>query len=262
MAEHELSPRQRREREFYTQFAAQAPDEISFDTVRGDESRPENPYWFVPQAVVRRFTRPGQRLLDFGCGPGLYSVLFASVGYEVHGFDIAPANVAHARRLAERYGVADRTHLSVGMAEALDHADDSIDVVVGVDILHHVDIGRAMREVRRVLKPGGVAIFREPVAAPLFDALRNTRVVRAFWPNSASLDRHTTEDERKLSAADLRTIRELFPDTETRYFRLFSRLTRLGVSQRPLERADQRLLRALPALGRYCGTVVLTCPKS
>jgi SAM-dependent methyltransferase len=52
--------------------------------------------------------RPGARLLDVTCGPGLYAVEFARRGCEVTGIDFSPASIAHARQLAAQEGVADR----------------------------------------------------------------------------------------------------------------------------------------------------------
>src|SRR5437899_1038840 len=80
--------RQHRERQFYEEYSRSTePSEISFEPILGNERRPWNPYWFVCEVVTRHFTSPEQRLLDFGCGPGIYSLLFARVGYEVFGFD-------------------------------------------------------------------------------------------------------------------------------------------------------------------------------
>ena len=261
MPEISLSERQQRELEYYTKYAQiAAPNEVWFDPVRGTESRPENEYWYLCGEVARLF-KPGDRLLDFGCGPGFFSVMFASVGYETYGFDIAPANVAKAEELARRYNLAERTHFAVGLAEKLDYPSNHFEMVVGVDILHHVDIAQAMAEVRRTLKPGGIAMFKEPVAAPVFDAVRNTRFVKALFPNSASFERHVTEDERKLSRSDIETIRRYFPDISVRHYRLFSRLDKIVGQRRGLYRADHAILRSVPALGRYAGTAVLTFSK-
>lgn len=50
-------------------------------------------------------------------------------------------------------------HFETGYAEKLPAADDSIDVIVVMFTLHHVDVGRFVKECRRVLKPEGVALF-------------------------------------------------------------------------------------------------------
>lgn len=257
-----LTLRQQRESAYYDEYSRlTAPREVDFAPISGRESRPWDAYWYLCEQVVRHFRDRTQRLLDFGCGPGEYAVLFAKLGYEVHGFDISPANIAHAEWLARQYGVAERTHFAVGVAEELAYPSDFFDVATGVDILHHVEIGPALRECMRTLKSGGRAFFREPIAAPVFDALRNTRLVKACIPNAKSFERHITEDERKLSAADLRVIREICPDTRIRPFRLISRLDKLVLSESALERTDAALLKVLPFLGRFCGTIVMTLAK-
>jgi len=261
-----LTGRQFREQQYYDAFVQHRPPGIaSLAPIRGQERRPWNPYWFVTELAITHFHSRDQRLLDFGCGPGSYSVPFAHIGYEVHGFDVSPANVHAAETLAARHGVADRTHFVVGVAEELEYPTGFFDLIVGIDILHHVEIGRAIRECLRVLKPGGVAIFKEPVESPVFDAVRNSRIGLAIKPKQPSLEAHLTEDERKLQKADVRLIGQLCRMQETR-FRLFSRLDTVlgsrgvtaGGSSR-LEIFDRYVLRALPFMRAFAGSTVLQC---
>jgi 2-polyprenyl-3-methyl-5-hydroxy-6-metoxy-1,4-benzoquinol methylase len=263
-----LTGRQDRERRYYDEFVKRTPHKAaSLQAVRG-EKRPWNPYWYVAQLVVERFSSPSQRLLDFGCGPGTYAVQMAHVGYEVHGFDISPSNIAAADELAAGYHVAERTHFKVGQAERLEYPDAYFDVIVGIDILHHVEIRQAILECMRTLKPGGVAIFKEPVEAPLFDRLRQTRLGLAVQSKEPSFEHHVTEDERKLTAQDLAVIKEI-SRVQERHFRLVSRLetlignrlhTRAGASR--LEMLDALLLERCSPLRRLAGSIVLTCSHS
>jgi SAM-dependent methyltransferase len=264
------SGRQERERAYYDQYAKlTAPKEISFASVDGREERPFNPYWGALALVRAVYRADGQRLLDFGCGPGMYSVLCARLGYEVFGFDISSENVRAARALAARYGFGDRAHFLEGVAECLDYPDEFFDVVLGIDILHHVDIAPAIRECRRVLKPGGLAVFKEPVEALLLEPLRNSRL--GFWitPKDASFERHITEDERKLTPTDLVVIQSVFPDVTMKRFRLFSRLEQFlgglalnssGASR--LEIFDRWLLDTAPFLEPFAGAVLMQLRKS
>ena len=189
----------------------------------------------------------------------------AHVGYEVYGFDISRSNIAAANELAAAYHFTERTHFSVGQAERLEYPDAYFDVIVGIDILHHVEIRPAILECLRTLKPGGVAIFKEPVEAPLFDRLRGTRLGLALQSKEPSFEHHVTADERKLATQDLAVIRELCC-VEERHFRLVSRLetltgprfhTRAGASR--LEMLDAWLLERYPPLQRLAGSIVLTC---
>jgi 2-polyprenyl-3-methyl-5-hydroxy-6-metoxy-1,4-benzoquinol methylase len=259
-----LTDRQRRERAYYDEYARRtAPEGLSFRAVVGDERRPWNAYWRVAGIVRDLRTAGSQRLLDFGCGPGNYSVMFAKLGYEVFGFDISPVNVESAERLARKYKVADRTHFVQGVAEHLAYPDGYFDVIVGIDILHHVDIPAAMLEMLRVLKPGGTAIFKEPVEAPLFDRLRNTRFGRWVAPKAASFERHITEDERKLSRDDLATVRAAVPSLSVHHFRVLARLDALlgnrfqWKGSSIFEMVDSALLRYLPIIDRVAGEAVL-----
>jgi SAM-dependent methyltransferase len=260
-----LTARQDRERRYYDEFVKRTPARVAaLEAIRG-ERRPWNPYWYVAELVLERFNNRSQRLLDFGCGPGTYAVQFAHIGYQVYGFDISPSNIRAAEELAASYHVDDRTHFSAGQAEQLNYPSDYFDTIVGIDILHHVEIKPAMSECLRVLKPGGVAIFKEPIEAPWFDRLRNTRLGLALRSKDASFERHVTQDERKLTAEDLGAIRALCRVDERR-FRLVSRLetfvgrglyTASGASR--LEMLDAWLLENCSSLKPLAGSVVITC---
>ncbi len=267
MVSPSLTDRQRRELEFYEEFSERnAPAEVSFDPISGEETRPWNSYWSLIEVVRSQFVSEGQRLLDFGCGKGEFSVIFAKIGYEVAGFDLSPNNVAIAQQLAQKYDLAGRTRFSVGVAERLDYPDESFDVIVGIDILHHVAIPQALSECTRVLKPGGLAVFHEPARVPVFDWLRETRFGMWVAPREVSLDRHITHDERKLSPADFKLIGDAGLKLTAERFLLFSRLDRFvrkPGSKEPssLEKMDARLFRLLPFLKRFGGIVVLALRK-
>ena len=264
-----FTERQRREREYYEEYSTlTAPAEVCFDPVLGRERRPWNPYWFLCDSVAARFRSSQQRLLDFGCGPGIYSVIFGKVGYEVFGFDISPNNVALARQLAEKYTLSETVNFTVGTAERIGYPDEYFDIVVGIDILHHVDIAHSVKECLRVLKRGGTAFFKEPVAAAVFDPIRNSALGRLLIPKTASLERHITQDERKLTACDLQTIKELCPEISVKRFRLFSRVDafnkRLAANGRPsaIEKFDERVFQLLPFMKTFSGDVVISLKKA
>ncbi len=102
--------------------------------------------------------RPGQRVLEIGCGTGnlLLAAKRAQPGAVVVGLDPDLDALARAHRKARRRGLA--VQLDRGYADELPYADNSVDVVFSSFMLHHVPTDRreqAIREVRRVLSPGG-----------------------------------------------------------------------------------------------------------
>jgi ubiquinone/menaquinone biosynthesis C-methylase UbiE len=107
----------------------------------------------------------GGRALEVGCGRGVGTELILKVSGadRVDAFDLDPDMVARARRRIDRYG--DRVRLSVGDVEHIDAEDGAYDAVFDFGIIHHVpDWRSAVREVHRVLKPGGRFYVEEVLA--------------------------------------------------------------------------------------------------
>jgi ubiquinone/menaquinone biosynthesis C-methylase UbiE len=262
-----LTPRHERERQFYDEYSKRnEAAEICFDPVTSEQPRPWNSYWYTMGLAREHFRHQGQRLLDFGCGPGEFSLLYAKIGYQVTAFDLSENNIAIATERAEKYDFAEQTHFSVGIAEELDYPSDSFDVIVGIDILHHVDIARAIPECARVLKKGGIAIFHEPVQVPAFERFRESRIGLRLAPKNKSYDLHQTDDERKLTADELQCVTHLGSEVSVKRFHLTSRLSRFiknrnGGRPAAFEKLDDHLTRTMPSLGNYGGIAVIKVTK-
>lgn len=259
-----LSERQRRELEFYEEFSKMHPPEAFFASIAGEETRPWNSYWQVVEIAKQNFRSEDQKLLDFGCGKGELSLVLSKVGYEVFGFDLSPNNIAIAKRLATEYKITERTHFQVCVAEKLDYPTDYFDVLVGADILHHVEITQAVSECSRVLKKGGVAIFHEPVRVPIFDIVRESKVGRWLVPKEASLERQVTQDERKLTITDIEVIKRIGVNSSTQRFLLFSRLDRfitISKGSSFLEQVDFYLFKMFPVLNQFGGVAIIVLRK-
>jgi SAM-dependent methyltransferase len=100
---------------------------------------------------------PGKRALEVGCGTGYFSNIFLETGVRLHSIDISPELLEKA---VQRCG--NRADFRVRDIEALDFKDGFFDAAVGIRVLHHLDMEAAFREIRRVLKKGGVIAFCEP----------------------------------------------------------------------------------------------------
>lgn len=129
------------------------------------------------------------RVLDLGCGAGHVSFTIASLVENVVACDLSPRMLDVVASAAQEKGLANiRTEQAV--AESLPFANGSFDVVVSRYSAHHwQDVGQALREVRRVLKPGGEAIFMDVISPghPVLDVylqtaemLRDTSHVRDY----------------------------------------------------------------------------------
>ena len=151
---------------------------------------------------------PYGKVLEVGCGTGFFTLnlMLAGVIGEAHVTDISPGMVNVAERNAKELGLT--VHGKVADAETLPYDDGTFDLVVGHAVLHHIpDVELALREVVRVLKPGGRFVFAgEPttygdaVARRLSHAawvaatrLSHLPLVRAGWSRP--------KDELKASSA-------------------------------------------------------------
>ncbi len=109
--------------------------------------------------------KPGSRVLDMACGDGLYSVWLAErVGATGHvvGVDIATAYLELARKQAWSSAVAERISFQTGDIGGLPFADDEFDVAWCAHSLYSLpDPVAALRELRRVVRPGGVVAILE-----------------------------------------------------------------------------------------------------
>lgn len=113
----------------------------------------------VQQVVAAMDVRPGQRILDLGCGNGWGTRLLAQAapGATAVGIDASPAMVARAEAAHTN---TIRARYEVGRFEALDFRDKSFDRAFSMEALYYaVDLERSLVEVVRVLKPGGRVDF-------------------------------------------------------------------------------------------------------
>jgi ubiquinone/menaquinone biosynthesis C-methylase UbiE len=193
--------------------------------------------------VAGRDGWPYATALELGCGTGFFLLNLRQAGVLEYGHvtDLSPGMVEVAVRNARSLGF--EVEGRVADAESLPYDDESFDLVVGHAVLHHIpDLDLAMREVLRVLKPGGRFVFAgEPTSKGDWVARRLSRAtwwaasritqlppLRARWARPASelaessraaalesvVDIHTFDPDRlaalclRSGAVDVRTVTE------------------------------------------------------
>jgi 2-polyprenyl-3-methyl-5-hydroxy-6-metoxy-1,4-benzoquinol methylase len=196
----------------------------------------------------------GRRVLDFGCGHGMAAVVMSTRGAKVAAFDLSGGYVAEARARALANGVA--VDFIQANGECLPFANDAFDYIWGNAVLHHLDLRRAGRELLRVLKPEGLAVFCEPWGGnPLLGWARR---------HLHYAGKKRTPEETPLTAADVDKLRHIFPGVDITGYQLFSMVARVlgrGALVRVLAWWDDRLLASLPFCQRWCRYVVVALRK-
>ena len=201
----------------------------------------------------------GLNILEYGCGDGENTAALAqrAVG-SLTALDISPELIMIARRRLEVNGITTTVNFVVGSAHELPLPNESIDVVFGIAILHHLDLFVASREVQRVLRKGGRAIFQEPV--------RNSRLLallRKLIPYRAP---DVSPFERPLTDRELVQFGQTYSSYHAKVFQLpifnvLNMLPGLRGQHRRWQKWDAAILKKIPALRTYASVQVIELVK-
>lgn len=217
----------------------------------------------------------GKRVLELGSGAGEGAVFFALKGAKVTATDLSPAMLEVVKQVAAYHKVEVDTQIS--SAEDLSSfADQSFDVVYAANLLHHVDIAACLDEVNRVLKPGGMAAFWDPVA--------HNPVINVYRAMAADV---RTEDEHPIRRRDLKLFTERFSAVKNKFFwlttlaiflkfylidrinpnedrywkRILNKERELRKFYLPLEMLDRVILTVLPIFKWWCWNIAVMVRK-
>jgi len=150
---------------------------------------------WVP-SYLERIAQNHERVLEVGCGQGVDSIKLCSIlrpSASYIGIDYSPESVNQARQTSIELSnqLTVKPIYKVGNAEALEFPDNSFDAVYSMGVIHHTaDEHRAIREIWRVLKPGGVAyivLYRK--WAPKVLAAKILRAVQRVFDAVLGTDR-------------------------------------------------------------------------
>ena len=199
----------------------------------------------------------GQRVLEYGCGTGSHSMEMARRGGVVTGIDISEIGIQKARDRATKAKVTGAEYLVMD-AEEMEFDDNTFDLIIGEGILHHLDLEKSYSEISRVLKPGGRAIFMEP--------LGHNPAIEIFRMLTPKL---RTADEHPLRWRDLKLADKYFSSTKMHYFHLISfgsliflRTSFFYKTVELLDKIDSFLFKAVPVSGllAWYSIMVMSAP--
>jgi SAM-dependent methyltransferase len=202
----------------------------------------------------------GEKVLDFGCGMGWATEIYARAGAEVTGIDISMGSIFRARQRIQERGLSDRVRFVQASGEQLPFIE-YFDLVVGVAILHHLELASAVASIRTVLKKkGGRAVFMEPLGHnPLINLFRKLTPSRR------------TRDECPLPITFLNMLKNHFESVEYHAYGLLALLAYLFIPlrahglfcfvNRHLSRLDDKLFELAPFLRKYAWGCVIEVRK-
>lgn len=164
------------------------------------------------QELITRHAPPAPATVyDIGGGPGVYALWLAQQGYSVHLLDAVPLHIEQARAASLSQPGVSLASLQVGDARQLPFADESADLVLLLGPLYHLvereERLAALREARRVLRPGGVLCAA--VISRFVSLLDNLNERPQVFDNAR---------ETAMIAADLASGQHRNPTGETFYF--------------------------------------------
>jgi SAM-dependent methyltransferase len=133
--------------------------------------------------IARVFKKEGiKRVLDLGCGSGRHLVFLAKNGFDVYGIDIAKSGIKLAKNWLKEEKL--KAHLKIGdIYKKLPYKDNFFDAIVSTQTLHHnriEKIRKAIKEIERILKPGGL-IFITMRRALRVKGWRKNKIVIHRW---------------------------------------------------------------------------------
>ncbi|MDP8908779.1 MAG: class I SAM-dependent methyltransferase [Chloroflexota bacterium] len=152
----------------------------------------------------------GRRVLDAGCGQGDLTLHLLRSGAQVTALDLSPAMIDVVRRRTAKF--ARPPTLITAPLEQSELPAASFDLIVGNYVLHHLELDAGGRELARLLRPGGRAIFVENSARNrVLSCARRTLAGRFGIP------RLGTADEHPLGQRDLRDLSASFAEVRVHY---------------------------------------------
>ena len=215
-------------------------------------------YWAIAEGAERYVETvarlaAGKDVLEYGCADGSFARRLAPEARSVAAIDISDAAIRNAAAGCD----APNVRFAVMDAMNMDFRGGSFDLVFGSGIVHHLATADCAREVSRVLRPGGTALFWEPLG--LNPAIN---LYRYLTPSAR------TPDEHPLLLADFRILREHFASVSvqryglTTFLALPFRAKPMGAVLRSALGKLDAALTAMPGVRELAWYALITCQKA
>lgn len=145
-------------------------------------------------------------MLDYGCGDASYLLLFSPYFERGYGIDISEMRITRGQSLIKKNNIK---NVDIHIMDAMhtDFDEHTFDIIYGTAILHHLDLNKALSELKRILKPDGAAIFFEPLGTNFF-----INLYRHLTPKARTID------EQPFRKSEIDLILKHFPNSQFKYF--------------------------------------------
>ncbi|GBD90548.1 glycine/sarcosine/dimethylglycine N-methyltransferase [bacterium BMS3Abin04] len=194
-----------------------------------------------------------KRVLELGCGKNSHAFNLAKMGGNIYGIDISEVAIKYSKEVIKEMGLETLTSFTAMNAEELKFENDFFDKIIGSSILHHLDLGKAIPEVSRVLKNSGKAVFIEPLGHNIM-----INLYRKLTPNFRTIDEHP------FLMKDFNILKQNFKKVEIHYFHLttlfavpFRKTLWFKSILRLFQSIDRFLFNFLPFLRKQAWQVVI-----
>tara|TARA_B100001250_G_scaffold410620_1_gene437438 strand:+ start:550 stop:1332 length:783 start_codon:yes stop_codon:yes gene_type:complete len=205
------------------------------------------PYQYVEEELINNISN--QKILDYCCGTGVYSIIPALNNAKIFGIDISNRSIDVAKERADIFNVSDKCIFNVCDAEKLSFEDNFFDLILSYGSLSYLDLEKSFKELRRVLKPNGKLIVIDSLGYnPIINFNRKT--------NIKNYARDYLNDLKTITHKDLNISLKYFNSYSIKYFDFFtlagyaiSKKFQYRIDPNKLTRIDNLFLR-LPLINR------------
>jgi ubiquinone/menaquinone biosynthesis C-methylase UbiE len=247
------SEKDKLEREFYDKVAEKHLRNFDENLFRYDENEflpPRHSFFYSLLDDIKN-----KRVLDCCCGWGFTSVKLAKGGGLITGIDISPKMIELAKKNAEFNNVSKSTNFKVMSVQDMSFKDNTFDYAISLVGLHHLNLQLAGKEIQRVLKPGGKAIFLEPRIP-----FKWIMAFRSLIPKTCD----ESPGGGSLSDKEIYEFSLNFSAHKIYYFQLLRKLMVIPFLNKfssKIDKLDFLLINKIPALRKLCWAFVLEFTK-